>query len=57
MLVRKANSFSIIESDVASPPRMNQRCCAKQIPMLAVSAALNIVVKRMDTAETWDWVR
>ena len=57
MLVRKTNSFSIVESDVAFPLRMNQRCCAKQIPILVVSAALKLMVKRMETAETWDCVR
>jgi hypothetical protein len=52
ILARKANSFSIADSDMAFPRRTNQRCCAKQIPVLAVSAALKIVAKRIDTAET-----
>jgi hypothetical protein len=57
MLVRKENSLSIAESDVAFPLRTNQRCCVKQILMLAVNAALNTVAKRIETAETWDRVR
>jgi hypothetical protein len=55
--LRKVNSLSIVDSDVALPRRMNQRCCAKHIPILAVIAALKMVVKRMETAETWDCVR
>jgi hypothetical protein len=57
MLVRKMNNFSIADSDIAFPRRTNQRCCAKQIPVLAVSEALKMVVKRMDTAEAWDCVK
>lgn len=57
MLVRMTNNFSIADSDMAFPRRMNQRCCAKQIPVVAVSAALKIVAKRIETAEAWDCVR
>jgi hypothetical protein len=57
MLVRKTNNFSMANSDIAFPRRTNHRCCAKQIPVLAVNAALKMVVKRIDTAEAWVCVR
>jgi hypothetical protein len=56
-LERITNSFSIVSRDIGLPRRTNHRCCAKQIPVLAVSAVLKTVVKRMETAETWDCVR
>jgi len=56
-LVRKANSLSTVESEVAFPLRMNQRCCVKQVPIDAVSAPLKIAVKSMETADTSDCVR
>jgi hypothetical protein len=50
-LVRSVNNFSIVLSGIAFPRRTSHKCCAKQVPTLAVSAALNIVVKRKEIAE------
>jgi hypothetical protein len=55
--VRRLKSFSIVASRIAFPRRTNQRRCAKQIPVLAVNAALKMVVKRIETAEAWGCVR
>jgi hypothetical protein len=52
MFVRNTNSLSIVKSDVALLLRTNQRCCAKQVPILAVSAALKMIVKSIEIADT-----
>ena len=50
-LVRIMKSFSIVSSDVALPRRMNQRSYATKLAVLAVTGALKMVVKRIETAE------
>jgi hypothetical protein len=56
-LLRRANSFSINATDVAPPRRTSHKCCAKQDPTAAAIEDLNRVTRRIDTAETLDWVK
>ena len=56
-LVRMTKSFSTVESAIGLPRRISQRCCAKQMAILAVREALKIVVNSIEIAEACDCVR
>lgn len=50
-LDRRTNINSTMDSGVVLPRRMYHKCCAKQIPILPASVALNTVVSRRESAE------
>jgi hypothetical protein len=56
-LLRRTNNFSINDTDVVSSLRTSHKCCAKQELTAAASDDLKTVTKRIETADTWDWVK